>query len=95
MEHSFNIAESFNQKTYTPKMKSNKIITAKWVAENNKKALQGRAVNKDRFRKYGIEFDNATDSYDEDLINAIYNFHMRYRLKFQKRVCNVKYGAGW
>ena len=99
MEHSFNLAESFNINSPASKMKSNsdKIFSTKWAAENAKKALKGRAINKDRKRKYEFKFDNETDTIDEDLINAIHNFHTRDRIKFQKeqKGYTLTYGGGW
>ena len=60
--------------------KPKRVIFSKWAHHIQRKSLVKRAIIIDRFRKLNTEFDNITDSLDEDLINAIHNFHTRHRI---------------
>ena len=62
------------------KRKPKRVIFSKWAHHIQRKSLVKRAIIIDRFRKLNTEFDNITDTLDEDLVNAIHNFHTRHRI---------------
>ena len=62
------------------KRKPKRVIISKWAHHIHRKSLVKRAIIIDRFRKLNTEFDNITDTLDEDLVNAIHNFHTRHRI---------------
>ena len=84
MEHAFNLASFAPEMSYAKKNPT-RIIVSKWDTANKNKSLQGRAIDKDRNRKYGLEFDNMTDCYDEDYTNILFRCEMKIRLKTQQQ----------
>ncbi len=97
IDHSFALSESFKPNpNYTKK--TNKITTTKWATENATKSLTKHAVNQDRKRKYGFEFDNITDTHYEDYINEEFRRKTTRRLlrnklkQHQKEAALIPYG---
>ena len=68
IDHSFSISESFYP-PYNHSHKVHKFNSNKWATQKKNKSLTKRAIIQDRRRKYGLEFDYVSDTFDEDLVN--------------------------
>ena len=68
---------------HTRPIKSVKYFVSKWDVENDRKIIHKRAIARVRKHKF-YDFDNITDTRDEDDANRLFNWETRKRIQQHK-----------
>ena len=64
-------------------VKTPKLFITKWDVEIRNKHLNKRAIARIRHDKF-YDFDNITDTHDEDAVNRLANWEIKHRIKEQQ-----------